>query len=1156
MALAEGSRLGPYVVHSLLGSGGMGEVYRAFDERLRRDVAIKLISNRLSAETDAVDRFIREALAVSALNHPNIVTIHETGECESGRFIAMEFVQGRSLREAIRQGLTLDRVIDIARQIAEALAVAHAAQIVHRDIKPDNVMVRDDGYVKMLDFGLARVAGADDENQATLTGATATGLVLGSVGYMSPEQARGETVTVASDIFAYGILLYEMLTGQHPFHAASPLAVLHGILSDAPVPPSRMGVEVPVALDQLALECLQKELRMRPSAAEIVGRQPGSEPHVAAAAGPPAHAPATAPPRLVGRDAEIEMLTEAYLEAAAGHGLLIAVAGEPGLGKTALVENCLGLLACTGEARIARGRCSERLAGSEAYLPFLEAIDGMLRGESHGNLARVLKAVAPNWYVQLMSLPSNDSSATRVLAEAGTGSQQRMKREMAAFLEEASRLQPAVIFLDDLQWADASTVDLLGYLADRLSTMRIAMVVTYRPSELVQTKHPFLSLKLDLQARRACRELYLEYLRPAAVTEYVALEFPNHSFPEEFIRLIHQRTEGHSLFLVDVLRDLRRRHVLVEDPRGGWVLSEGLAAIERELPESVRSMIQRKLDALNDDARQLLAAASVQGVDFDSAMVAEALEIDEQDAEDRLDRLEREHALVRFTGEETCPDRTVTMRYRFAHGLYQNTMFSSLRPTRRAAMAGAIAAGLVRRWGDRTPEIAGELAVLFETARAAIAAARYFSVAAASATRLFAHDEARKLALRGLALLHPMPDDTTRRKVELELQMTYALAVKTSRGFGVPEVGQAYRRARDLCRQIDDPGLVIPVLMGLSAHYITSGDIRVAHELADHLLGLATQIGNPHVEMIAEWCLGAALHHLGELESAHQHLERGLKLYDPEFHRARAWEVGIEPGIFCMCELSRTLVLRGQADGGLRLIGRAETAARDLGHPQTLAFVMLFRMLLHQLRREPVETRSLYDALQPVCVEKGFAQEMLWARPVNGWAIYELGDHERGLGEIERGVGEQEERHSALLRPYYLLLQADGLRRSGRIDEAAQRLEAAATTSLATGQHMFEPELHRLRGELLLDADRLQGDAARESFEKALSEARRQGAALLELRAAHSLAAWLAGEGRIAEARAVLEPVIAAVSEGLDTADVVEATALLGSIQATSSAHR
>jgi serine/threonine protein kinase len=354
----------------------MGEVYRAFDERLRREVALKLIARRLTSETDAVDRFIREALAVSALNHPNIVTIHEAGEIDEGRFIAMEFVQGRSLRECMRQGMTFDGAADVARQIAEALAVAHAAQIVHRDIKPDNVMVRDDGYVKVLDFGLARVTTSDEENEATLTGATRTGLVLGTVGYMSPEQARGENVTLASDVFAYGILLYEMLTGQHPFHAASPLAVLHGILSDAPVPPSRMGVEVPLALDQLTLECLQKDARLRPSAAEIASRLRGNEPSSAHVALSSAGGRPPTPPRLVGREAEVEVLNDAYWQAAGGRGLVVAVAGEPGLGKTALVENCLNCLAASGQARIARGRCSERLAGSEAYLPFLEALDG------------------------------------------------------------------------------------------------------------------------------------------------------------------------------------------------------------------------------------------------------------------------------------------------------------------------------------------------------------------------------------------------------------------------------------------------------------------------------------------------------------------------------------------------------------------------------------------------------------------------------------------------------------------------------------------------------------------------------------------------------------------------------------------------------------
>ena len=266
MSVPPGTRFGNYLVKSLIGSGGMGEVYLAHDERLRRDVAVKLMAPRLELESQAVDRFIREALAVSALNHPNIVTIHETGEAAAGRFIVMELVQGRSLREVIREGATIDQARDLARQVAEALAVAHAQQIVHRDVKPDNVMVRADGYVKVLDFGLARIAMSEHAGDATMSAETRSGLVLGTLGYLSPEQARGEAVTTASDVFALGILLYELLTGQHPFHAPSPLAVVHAITSDAPVPPSRLGIEVPPALDQLVLECLQKDARLRPAA--------------------------------------------------------------------------------------------------------------------------------------------------------------------------------------------------------------------------------------------------------------------------------------------------------------------------------------------------------------------------------------------------------------------------------------------------------------------------------------------------------------------------------------------------------------------------------------------------------------------------------------------------------------------------------------------------------------------------------------------------------------------------------------------------------------------------------------------------------------------------------------------------------------------------
>jgi predicted ATPase len=1141
MPHSPGTRVGPYELIEIIGTGGMGEVYRAYDPRLRRDVALKLVSTALAGDAAAVDRFLREALAVSALNHPNVVTIHETGDAPGGRFIAMELVQGRSLRELIREGLSPDRASDIGRQLAEALAAAHAAHIVHRDLKPENVMVRADGYVKVLDFGLARVQTHPGSDLATVSFATGAGLVLGTIGYMSPEQARGEAVTTASDVFALGIVLYETFTGQHPFPAATPVAVLHGILSDVPLAPHRLAGGIPPAADQLILECLNKDARLRPSAAEAAARLRASGTAAPATA---AAAPAAAGDRtIVGRECELDALRQAFDEAAQGTGSLIALAGEAGLGKTALVDRFLDTLDTpAAPARVARGRCSERLAGSEAYLPVLEALESLLRSEHHGSIARLLKTVAPNWYVQVVSDAQHDSGALREAAAAGIGSPQRMKREMGAFLEEVGRQLPLVLFLDDVHWADGATMDLLAYVAPRLSSMRVLIVATHRPSELAHGRHPFLALKLDLQARRICRELAIESLTAGAVASYVALAFPDHALPPAFVSLVHQKTEGHALFMVDLLRDLQRRGLIVREG-GRWVLDQGLPDIERELPESVRSMIQRKIEALGDEDRQLLAAASVQGVDFDSAIVAQALGAPEDVVEDRLERLERQHAFVRFVDESANPDRSLSSRYRFAHVLYQNALFSSLRATRRGSLAGAIAAALVRRWSDRAAEIAPQLAVLFETARAPIAAARYFSLAAQSASRLFAHEEALQLASRGLALLEMQPADAQRRRIELELQMTSALAVKTLKGYAAPDVGAAYHRARELCHEVDDPALVLPVLMGLSAHYVAAGEIRITRELADQLLEVAERIENPDVMMLAEWSLGAARHHLGELPQAHRHFERALALYDPAVHRARAWEVGIEPGIFCRCELSRSLWLLGFPDRALAELTDAERQARTLGHPQTLAFTLLFKALVHMMRREPAPTRDEYARLETLCREKSIAQELMWGSVVHGWAAFHLGDREEGLRLIDAGLRLQADHHSALLRPWYLLLQGEALREAGRMDEARAAVREAAESAEVTAQHMFDAEQRRLEGELaLVDGDEQQ---ARRAFEEAIAIARSQEARSLQLRAATSLAKLLEAQGQPAAAHAVLAPIHAWFTEGLDTPDLKNAAGLL-----------
>ncbi len=255
----------------MLGRGGMGEVYRAWDDRLNRAVAIKLLPAAALGKADTVDRFLREARAASALNHPNIVTIHDTGEVESaGHFIVQELVQGTTLRQLLEQTMSPAATIDVARQVAKALSAAHTAGIVHRDIKPENIMVRNDGYVKVLDFGLARVVQPDAPAGPTFTNQDTTpGTLLGTTAYMSPEQAQAQPTGPASDIFSFGVLIYEMVTGRRPFVGPSSFSVIAAIIAEHPVPPARLNPSTPPALDALVLRMLAKDVSRRPTAAEV-----------------------------------------------------------------------------------------------------------------------------------------------------------------------------------------------------------------------------------------------------------------------------------------------------------------------------------------------------------------------------------------------------------------------------------------------------------------------------------------------------------------------------------------------------------------------------------------------------------------------------------------------------------------------------------------------------------------------------------------------------------------------------------------------------------------------------------------------------------------------------------------------------------------------
>src|SRR5438477_7250070 len=258
-----GKVIGRYRIESLIGIGGMGEVYLARDERLGRKVALKLLPEHLTADETQLSRFKTEARAASALNHPNILTVYEIGAEGNRQFIATEFIEGKTLRASLACGrINLRAALEIAVQVASALAAAHEAGVVHRDIKPENIMLRPDGYAKVLDFGIAklteRLASDLDEVGTTAVLQTRPGLVLGTAHYMSPEQARGQKVDARSDIWSLGVVIYEMVGGSPPFRGETPSDCIASILKTEPSPLSGVLPEVPLKLESIVQKALRK----------------------------------------------------------------------------------------------------------------------------------------------------------------------------------------------------------------------------------------------------------------------------------------------------------------------------------------------------------------------------------------------------------------------------------------------------------------------------------------------------------------------------------------------------------------------------------------------------------------------------------------------------------------------------------------------------------------------------------------------------------------------------------------------------------------------------------------------------------------------------------------------------------------------------------
>jgi hypothetical protein len=432
-----GSQLGPYKIEAPIGVGGMGAVFRAVDTRLGRTVAIKLVRPEMAGRADFRERFLREARAISALNHPHICTLHDIGEHNGVSHLVMEYVEGETLAARLRHGpLSLDLVLRYGAQAASALAAAHVHGIVHRDLKPANLMVTAFG-IKVLDFGLAKFAVSDSEAALDASGHG----VIGTPAYMSPQQSRGESLDARSDIFALGSVLYQAATGTAPFRGASALEILHEVATATPRPPSSLRPELPTELDSILERALSKNRELRYASASDL------EQALLALQTPlrVAVAPEREPEPLAGRERELQKLESLLEKALAGAGGMVLLMGEPGIEKTALAGTFLYSTARRHpEILVGHGACVEQYGTGEAYLPFLDALSGFLTCAARDRVIGVLRRQAPTWCLQFPAVFTG-SPVNNLQLETIGANKDRMRRELGDALSELAAVSPVVL---------------------------------------------------------------------------------------------------------------------------------------------------------------------------------------------------------------------------------------------------------------------------------------------------------------------------------------------------------------------------------------------------------------------------------------------------------------------------------------------------------------------------------------------------------------------------------------------------------------------------------------------------------------------------------------------------------------------------------------
>ena len=682
----------------------------------------------------------------------------------------MEHVSGETLQaELARTPLSPKRAIEIAGEVAEALDEAHKKRVIHRDLKPANVMLTEQGHVKVMDFGLAKQVRADRGSDDQTTGSlTDPGTRVGTPGYMAPEQLLGSDADQRSDIFAFGILLYELLAGVHPFSRSSHSGTMTAILQETPAPVAQYAKGAPEATGATLDRLLVKDPRGRyQSFADVrvdldqLADSSGHTPMV-----PPTDSATTGARRTpyVGRESERAELRRLIEAAVAGQGALVLVGGEPGVGKTRLAEEALaeardrGCLALTG-------RCYE-MEGTPPFIPWVEIVERSARINPAAAFREVLGDAAPEVAQLVPELRRLFPDIPQPIELPPDQQRRYLFNGFLKFVERGARVTPHMMLLDDLHWADESTLLLLQHFAQRLSQIPLLIVGTYRDVDLA-IQRPFAEMLETLTRHRLAHKLALDRLGERGVAEMLKA-LSGQDPPTPLVNAVYAETEGNPFFTEEVFHYLAEEGRIL-DEHGRW--RDDLRVENLEVPEGVRLVIGRRLQRLSDEARRVLTGAAIVGRSFDMGLLealgdaeGEALEAALEEAEDA------KLILTTSSGRE--------LRWEFAHGLIRQTLEDSLSLMRRQKAHLRVADAMERFYGSNAERHASDIAQhLYQAGVAAdpVKTVRFLTLAGDQAFEAGAFDEADRHFTDALSIQEDHDPDELRTITDLHDKKGQAL---------------------------------------------------------------------------------------------------------------------------------------------------------------------------------------------------------------------------------------------------------------------------------------------------------------------------------------------------------------------------------------------